>query len=60
MAPAALAPYQKIIVALSETIRIMKEIDEVIEEHGGWPNAFHTEPIDIGEDSGDPNQETLF
>ena len=32
--------YQKIIVALSETIRIMKEIDEVIDEHGGWPGAF--------------------
>jgi hypothetical protein len=29
-------------VALSETIRIMAEIDEVIEEHGGWPGAFQT------------------
>jgi ABC-type glutathione transport system ATPase component len=29
--------YQKIVVALNETIRIMKKIDEVIEEHGGWP-----------------------
>ena len=29
--------YQKIVVALHETIRIMSEIDEVIEEHGGWP-----------------------
>jgi predicted helicase len=35
--------YQKIVVAISETIRIMKEIDEVIEEHGGWPDAFVTE-----------------
>lgn len=35
-----IAHYQKIIVALSETIRLMKEIDEVIEEHGGWPAAF--------------------
>ena len=35
--------YQKIVVALSETIRIMSEIDEVIEEHGGWPGAFQTE-----------------
>ncbi len=52
--------YQKIIVALSETIRIMKEIDEVIDKHGGWPDAFHTEPIDIAEDTGDPNQQTLF
>ena len=32
--------YQKIVVALSETIRIMAEIDEVIEAHGGWPEAF--------------------
>ncbi len=32
--------YQKIIVALSETIRIMREIDDVIEAHGGWPDAF--------------------
>jgi predicted helicase len=32
-----LTHYQKIVVALSETIRLMVEIDEVIEEHGGWP-----------------------
>jgi predicted helicase len=31
------AHYQKIVVALSETIRLMKEIDTVIEKHGGWP-----------------------
>jgi predicted helicase len=35
--------YQKIIVALAETIRLMKEIDEVIESHGGWPGAFQIE-----------------
>lgn len=29
--------YQKIIVAINETIRVMKQIDEVIEKHGGWP-----------------------
>lgn len=29
--------YCKIVTALHETIRIMAEIDEVIEEHGGWP-----------------------
>ena len=29
--------YQRVVVALNETIRIMREIDEVIEEHGGWP-----------------------
>ncbi len=32
--------YQKIVVALSETIRIMSEIDKVIDQHGGWPGAF--------------------
>jgi hypothetical protein len=32
--------YQKVVVALSETIRLMAEIDEVIEKHGGWPGAF--------------------
>ena len=35
-----IAHYQKIVVALSETIRLMKEIDEVIEQNGGWPDAF--------------------
>jgi len=35
-----IAHYQKIVVALNETMRIMKEIDEVIEAHGGWPGAF--------------------
>ena len=29
-------------MALAETIRLMKEIDEVIERHGGWPGAFQT------------------
>jgi len=29
--------YQKIIVALAETIRLMEEIDAVILAHGGWP-----------------------
>jgi hypothetical protein len=31
------AHYQKIVVALSETIRLMAEIDSVIEKYGGWP-----------------------
>ena len=35
-----IAHYQKIVVALSETRRVMDEIDDVIEEHGGWPGAF--------------------
>ena len=30
--------YQKI----AKTIRLMAEIDAVIEEHGGWPGAFMT------------------
>jgi len=25
------------VVAINETIRIMKEIDEIIDKHGGWP-----------------------
>ena len=29
--------YHKIVVAINETIKIMKQIDEVIEAHGGWP-----------------------
>ncbi|MFZ1402221.1 MAG: type ISP restriction/modification enzyme, partial [Anaerolineae bacterium] len=29
--------YQRVVVALNETIRVMGEIDEVIEAHGGWP-----------------------
>ena len=32
--------YQKIIVALKKTIHIMSRIDEVIDAHGGWPDAF--------------------
>jgi len=38
-----LTHYQKIVVALNETIHLMAEIDEVIEAHGGWPDAFVTE-----------------
>ena len=34
------AHYQKIVVSLTETILLMKEIDEVINHHGGWPGAF--------------------
>ena len=29
--------YHKIVVAINETIKIMKQIDEAIETHGGWP-----------------------
>jgi predicted helicase len=40
-----IAHYQKIVVALSETIRLMAEIDKVIEAHGGWPGAFATPKV---------------
>jgi len=32
--------YQKIVVAINETIRLMTEIDKVIDAYGGWPKAF--------------------
>ena len=35
-----IAHYHKIVIALTETIRLMTEIDEVIATHGGWPGAF--------------------
>jgi predicted helicase len=38
-----IAHYHKIVIALAETIRLMKEIDEVIDKHGGWPGAFAAE-----------------
>lgn len=31
--------YQQIVAALGETMRLMDDIDETIEEHGGWPLA---------------------
>ena len=34
--------YQKIVVALNGSIRLMQEIDEVIKRHGGWPGAFQS------------------
>ena len=45
-----IAHYQKIVVALSETIRLMKKIDEVIDQHGGWPGAFTAEPVAKADD----------
>jgi hypothetical protein len=32
--------YRRIVVALTETRRLMAEIDTVIDAHGGWPGAF--------------------
>jgi len=40
LSAADISHYQKIVVALAETIRLMGEIDAVIEAHGGWPGAF--------------------
>lgn len=34
--------YRRVVTALTETRRLMAEIDEVIEKHGGWPGAFQT------------------
>jgi len=34
-----IAHYHRIVIALHETIRLMREIDDVIEAHG-WPGAF--------------------
>lgn len=34
--------YRRIIAALAETQRLIIEIDDVIKQHGGWPNAFQT------------------
>lgn len=32
--------YRRVVVALTETRRLMAEIDTEIEKHGGWPAAF--------------------
>jgi hypothetical protein len=32
--------YRRMVTALTETRRIMAEIDQVIDKHGGWPGAF--------------------
>ena len=29
--------YQKVVVALHETVRLMAEIDSVVEKRGSWP-----------------------
>jgi len=44
-----IAHYHKIIVALSETTRLMGKIDEVINQHGGWPGAFATKADLLGQ-----------
>ena len=37
LSKAEIAHYNKIITALSETIRLMKAVDSVIEDYGAWP-----------------------
>lgn len=41
-----IAHYHKIVIALTETIRLMTQIDEAIDTHGGWPGAFVTGDAD--------------
>jgi hypothetical protein len=36
--------YRRVVVALTETRRLMAETDKVIEKHGGWPGAFYQPP----------------
>ncbi|HEV2505416.1 MAG TPA: type ISP restriction/modification enzyme [Mesorhizobium sp.] len=36
--------YRRMVVALTETRRLMVEIDEVIDQNGGWPDAFYAPP----------------
>ena len=33
--------YRRMVAALTETRRLMAEIDKVIDNHGGWPGAFN-------------------
>jgi hypothetical protein len=40
---AEIAHYQKITVAIRETLRLMKAIDDTVERYGGWPSAFLVE-----------------
>lgn len=44
---ANIAHYQKVVVALAETIRLMAEIDKVIVRHGGWPSAFAVSGVSV-------------
>ncbi|MCK4317026.1 MAG: hypothetical protein KAX24_14770 [Anaerolineae bacterium] len=37
LTPEDIAHYQRFVVALKETMQLMKEVDEVIEGHSGWP-----------------------
>lgn len=54
------AHYHKMVVALSETIRLMAEIDTVINQHGGWPGAFVTAPPATEEEAAKPTPHLPF
>ena len=47
-----IAHYHRIVIALNETIRLMRDVDEVIDAHGGWPGAFASEPVFEGSEGG--------
>ena len=36
--------YRQVLAALAGTERLMNEIDELIEQHSGWPEAFEYTP----------------
>jgi hypothetical protein len=36
--------YRRIVVALTETRRLMAGIEKVVDQHGGWPDAFYVPP----------------
>jgi predicted helicase len=44
LSKAEIAQYQRIVVSLGETARVMVAIDGKISKHGGWPGAFATKP----------------
>lgn len=39
-----IAHYGRVVVAIRETLRLMRQVDEVIAAHGGWPRAFVAQP----------------
>ncbi|HEY6540789.1 MAG TPA: type ISP restriction/modification enzyme [Ktedonobacteraceae bacterium] len=43
LTPDEITQYQKIVAALAETLRLMREIDCAIEQAGGWP--IHPSPL---------------
>jgi predicted helicase len=51
LSAADIAHYQSIVVAIRETLRIMGEIDQAIDVHGGWLKAFQTGNVEDGESS---------